>query len=89
MNESLGEAINARRLHHQLAPMNLQFDTDFDQAIVDGLKKFGHELVENPPDGGFAAVVGISKIGDVIEASTDIRRGGSVEYFEAEISIME
>lgn len=86
MNETLTNAINSRRLHHQLAPMNLLFDTDFDQTIVDGLKIFGHNMVENPSDGGFAAVVGISKIGDEIEASTDIRRGGGIEYFEAEIN---
>lgn len=89
MNESLTEAINGRRLHHQLAPMELQFDTDFDQTIVDGLKKFGHAMVENPSDGGFAAVVGISKIGDKIEASTDIRRGGSIEIFDAEIQLFQ
>lgn len=86
MNETLTNAINSRRLHHQLAPMNLLFDTDFDHTIVDGLKIFGHNMVENPSDGGFAAVVGISKIGDEIEASTDIRRGGGIEYFEAEIN---
>lgn len=86
MNEPITEAINTRRLHHQLAPMNLLFETNFDQTIVDGLKQFGHNLVENPPDGGFAAVVGISKINGVIEATTDSRRGGGIEYFSTEIN---
>lgn len=81
MNESISSSINTRRLHHQLAPMNLLFETDFDANIVNELKNFGHNLVENKPDGGFAAVVGISKIGDKIEGSTDVRRGGGIEVF--------
>jgi gamma-glutamyltranspeptidase / glutathione hydrolase / leukotriene-C4 hydrolase len=81
MNQSISEAISSRRLHHQLAPMNLLFETNFDSNIVEDLKKFGHTLVENKPDGGFAAVVGISKIGDKIEGTTDVRRGGGIEIF--------
>jgi gamma-glutamyltranspeptidase / glutathione hydrolase / leukotriene-C4 hydrolase len=80
MDESLTESINARRLHHQLAPMNLLYETGFDMAIVDELKlKFGHQTVENKPDGGFAAVVGIAKVNGKAEGAIDPRRGGSIE----------
>lgn len=99
MNETLKEAITSRRLHHQLAPMNLLYETGFgkqlsktgekivqllfsDIQIVSELnEKFGHRIVENKPDGGFAAVVGISKRNGEIEGVIDPRRGGGVEVF--------
>lgn len=80
MNETLTDAINARRLHHQLAPMQLSYETDFDIEIAEELNQiYGHTIVENTPDGGFAAVVGISKKDGVIEGVVDPRRGGGIE----------
>lgn len=38
-------------------------------------------MVENKPDGGFAAVIGISKKNNEIEGVIDPRRGGGVEIF--------
>lgn len=82
MNESLEDAIKSRRLHHQLAPMDLLYETNFDSKIVNELdQKFGHRTVENKPDGGFAAVIGISKRNEKIEGVIDPRRGGGVEIF--------
>lgn len=82
MNYTLTESINARRLHHQLAPMELLYETNFDDRIVAELSsRYGHKVVENKPDGGFAAVVGISRQGDKIEAAIDPRRGGGFEIF--------
>jgi gamma-glutamyltranspeptidase / glutathione hydrolase / leukotriene-C4 hydrolase len=82
MNESLKDAVNSRRLHHQLAPMNLLYETDFDMEIITELnQKFGHKIIENKPDGGFAAVVGIAKRNGKIEGVIDPRRGGGVEIF--------
>jgi gamma-glutamyltranspeptidase / glutathione hydrolase / leukotriene-C4 hydrolase len=80
MHESLTDSIDARRLHHQLAPMNLLYETGFDMSIVNELnQKFGHRIVENKPDGGFAAVVGIAKVNGKAEGAIDPRRGGSIE----------
>lgn len=82
MNKSITEAIEARRLHHQLVPYELQFETNFDEEILKDLsEKFGHELMENKPDGGFAAVTGISVVDGKVEAGFDPRRGGSIEIF--------
>lgn len=81
MNETLKDAIGSRRLHHQLAPMELLYETNFDASIVTELAKYGHVMVENPPDGGFAAVVGISNKNGEIEGVIDPRRGGGVEIF--------
>lgn len=82
MNQTLKDSIDARRLHHQLAPMELLFETNFDNAIVNELAdKFKHKVKENKPDGGFAAVVGITQVNGIIEGATDPRRGGSIEIF--------
>ena len=82
MNKSITEAIAARRLHHQLVPYELQFESNFDGEILRNLKEeFGHELLENKPDGGFAAVTGISVINGKVEAAFDPRRGGSIQIF--------
>lgn len=62
--------------------MELLYETDFDMKIVAELRdKFMHKMVENKPDGGFAAVVGISKRNGEIEGVIDPRRGGGVEVF--------
>lgn len=62
--------------------MNLLYESNFEPTIVSELnQRFGHRVVENTPDGGFAAVVGIAKINGEIEGVIDPRRGGSVETF--------
>lgn len=82
MNQTLKDSIDARRLHHQLAPMELLWETNFDNAIVSELSnKFKHKIKENKPDGGFAAVVGITQVNGIIEGAVDPRRGGSIEIF--------
>lgn len=82
MKKSLNEAISARRLHHQLVPYELQYESGFDEKTLKDLsEKFGHELLENKPDGGFAAVTAISVVDGKVEAAFDPRRGGSVEIF--------
>lgn len=83
LEKSISDAIAARRLHHQLVPPELQYETGFDFDILIKLGgKFEHRLMENKPDGGFAAVTGISIIDGEIEAAFDPRRGGSVEIFK-------
>ncbi|KAG5666824.1 hypothetical protein PVAND_014834 [Polypedilum vanderplanki] len=82
LEKSLSEAIEARRIHHQLTPLELQFETNFDSGIIKELnEKFEHSLLENKPDGGFAAVTGIAITNGKIEASFDPRRGGGIEIF--------
>jgi gamma-glutamyltranspeptidase/glutathione hydrolase/leukotriene-C4 hydrolase len=82
MQQSLVDAVAARRLHHQLMPLELQWETGFDAEILRELNEnFGHSLVESTPDGGFAAVTGIAVVDGKIEACFDPRRGGGVEVF--------
>ena len=82
LNMNLEESLDARRLHHQLTPQELQYESNFDPDIMKLLnEQYGHTLRENLPDGGFAAVTGISVNNGKIEASFDSRRGGGVEVF--------
>lgn len=78
--EDLETVLNAKRLHHQLAPMWVDYETGFDEAILEGLRKRGHVVKEKTPDAGFAAATAIVKNSlNKISAAFDSRRGGSVE----------
>ncbi|CAG9810142.1 unnamed protein product [Chironomus riparius] len=82
LNKTLVAALDARRLHHQLTPLDLQYESNFDSEIMRLLnEQYGHTLRENLPDGGFAAVTAISVDDGDIVASYDSRRGGGVEVF--------
>ncbi|KAG5666825.1 hypothetical protein PVAND_014835 [Polypedilum vanderplanki] len=84
LKKSLKDAIGTRRLHHQLFPPQLQFETNFDDEILKDLNEnFGHLLLENTQNDDFAAVTVIAVNNGKIEASFDPRRGGSVEIFSA------
>ncbi|KAG5666826.1 hypothetical protein PVAND_014836 [Polypedilum vanderplanki] len=83
LKKSLKDAIGTRRLHHQLFPPQLQYETGFDSEIIKELnEKFGHLLLENTQNDNFAAVTGIAINNGKIEASFDPRRGGSVKIFK-------
>lgn len=83
MKKSLTDAISTRRLHHQLLPMNLYYETNFDESLVNQLNKtFGHWILQNEPSDGFAAVVGVANENGKVEGSFDPRRGGSVEILK-------
>lgn len=82
--ENLLDAIFAKRIHHQLLPMTMQYESGFDKAILTGLTERGHEFEELSPGSGFAALIAISIKDDVPEAFYDPRRGGSslVSWFQ-------
>lgn len=62
--------------------MRLQYETGFDQNILDELEnKYMHELQENTPDGGFSAQTAIAIQDGLIEAHFDKRRGGNTIVF--------
>ncbi|KAM8718012.1 hypothetical protein ACLKA7_004681 [Drosophila subpalustris] len=78
-HESMGNAMNEGRLHHQLIPMRVDYETDVSSAVVAHLKRAGHLMSVNPGDGGFAAVTAIGALNDEPEPFFDSRRGGSVQ----------
>lgn len=77
MNESLEDVVLAKRIHHQLLPMEIVHEEGFDQSLVDGLKEFGHKVVEKKKF--FTYMTAISRVSGHIEVCFDLRRGGSTE----------
>lgn len=80
-NESIEEAVHAPRIHHQLAPMQLEYEEGLPDNIINGLKKIGHEMVKSPSDSGFAALTAIGRNGKLFVPVFDHRRKGSVVTF--------
>lgn len=78
--EDLEQAMQVKRLHHQLYPMAIQYETDFDEVVVEGLAAIGHNYTISSTD-GFAALTAISKKGNEVEAVYDNRRGGNSTVF--------
>ncbi|XP_011696819.1 PREDICTED: gamma-glutamyltranspeptidase 1-like isoform X2 [Wasmannia auropunctata] len=73
------EAIDARRLHHQLLPMNIQNEKDFCQPTLDYLNKIGHNV--STFSGIGSALTAVSKENEFITANSDYRRQGTTAGF--------
>ncbi|XP_012250890.2 scoloptoxin SSD14-like isoform X2 [Athalia rosae] len=73
------EAIDARRLHHQLFPMTVQNENGFSESILKYLHEIGH--TSNTYSGLGSAVVGISVNDGNLTANSDYRRLGVVSGF--------
>ncbi|KAG5874425.1 hypothetical protein JTB14_013765 [Gonioctena quinquepunctata] len=82
----LKTAINEKRIHHQLFPMEIIYDTAYQtegKHIVQGLAEVGHEF-NFKDDNGFAAITAVSRLphtGEVIGWS-DFRRPGFTTYLD-------
>uniref|UniRef100_A0AAG5DIH7 Gamma-glutamyltransferase n=2 Tax=Anopheles atroparvus TaxID=41427 RepID=A0AAG5DIH7_ANOAO len=85
--DDLNTIMSEKRLHHQLAPMWVDYEAGFDQSILDGLVSKGHQVREKKPDAGFAAATAIvqDSEGKVVNAAFDPRRGGSAEIVKVKI----
>jgi gamma-glutamyltranspeptidase / glutathione hydrolase / leukotriene-C4 hydrolase len=80
--ETLEQAINGSRIHHQLTPVRIDYEASLDSAIVEELAgKYGHVCRELE---AIASIVGISVEEGEVKASEDPRRGGSSKVFEGE-----
>lgn len=79
MNETLEDAVNSKRIHHQLLPMSVVHEKGFNEEILDGLRKLGHNVTEDSPVIGFTALTAISRARGYVEAVYDPRRYGSIE----------
>uniref|UniRef100_A0A6E8VY58 Gamma-glutamyltransferase n=1 Tax=Anopheles coluzzii TaxID=1518534 RepID=A0A6E8VY58_ANOCL len=86
--ETLGTIIRAPRMHHQLAPMSIEYEKGFDPVVIAGLEARGHVCVQAASDGGFAALTAIVRhargtpMSTLIEATYDPRRSGSIEILQ-------
>lgn len=73
------DAISAKRLHHQVLPMEISYEEGYDSEILDGLRRKGHKLTTDHGVLGFAAITAISRANGYVEAVFDPRRFGSIE----------
>lgn len=78
MNEPLKTSVFAKRIHHQLMPMEVVYEEGFDNEILEGLRKLGHNVTQDVPEIGFTALIAISRVKGFVEAVFDPRRYGSI-----------
>ncbi|OQV23352.1 Gamma-glutamyltranspeptidase 1 [Hypsibius exemplaris] len=77
LGQTIKEAIDAPRLHHQLFPMVLEYERNFSRTEIEALQIKGHKVVQATE--GFSAVIqGVVRLSDgTIHANCDFRKGGS------------
>ncbi|CAB3221838.1 unnamed protein product [Arctia plantaginis] len=76
------DTIQRPRLHHQLLPMEVQHEADFDPSIIASLRIKGHATTELGPTAGFAAMVAAARDSSgFLVPATDHRRPGSIDGF--------
>ncbi|KAJ3652515.1 hypothetical protein Zmor_018472 [Zophobas morio] len=79
-NYTIKDAVEDKRLHHQLFPMQLLVEEGYSQDFLDALTMIGHNVsIVAPPD-HFNAVTSISREGGTFSGTFDPRRGGGEEY---------
>ena len=74
--ETIKEAVDSRRMHHQLFPMQLQFEKGFPLEIVDVLKSKQHD-VSTYVSGAVVTAISVEDDG-FIYANSDWRKTGDV-----------
>ncbi|XP_046966038.1 glutathione hydrolase 1 proenzyme-like [Vanessa cardui] len=80
--DELPVVIQRPRLHHQLVPMEVEHEADFNPDVLASLRARGHATTALGPTAGFAAMVGAARDADgLLVAQTDRRRIGSVDGF--------
>ncbi|CAF4934931.1 unnamed protein product [Pieris macdunnoughi] len=81
-DSELPEVMKRPRLHHQLIPMEIEYEEKFDPAVISSLRARGHVTTSRGPTAGFAAMVAAMRdSGDYFVPQTDSRRIGSVDGF--------
>ncbi|XP_067679970.1 glutathione hydrolase 1 proenzyme-like [Haliotis asinina] len=73
MGLPIADAVDHKRLHHQLLPKQIRVERGFSQDIIDGLKVKGHEIDVNT---AASVVSAIHVTGGMLHAVADVRKGG-------------
>ncbi|XP_072949137.1 glutathione hydrolase 1 proenzyme-like [Epargyreus clarus] len=80
--KELPEVMNRPRLHHQLVPMEVEHEADFNPEVIASLRARGHATTALSPTAGFAAMIGAKRDGEgYFVPQTDRRRVGSIDGF--------
>ena len=80
MGWDIATSVDAPRLHHQLMPMYVQYQSEFRGEVIEELEKKGHVTKDK---GSAGSVVGaIARLEDGrLMAKTDYRKAGGVDGF--------
>ncbi|XP_076626728.1 scoloptoxin SSD14 [Colletes latitarsis] len=76
MGQTVKEAVDAPRIHHQLFPSEISYEYGILKQVVDGLKKIGHKTSRYRVRGSVACVICV--VNNTIYANADFRKGGDV-----------
>merc|ERR1712210_412286 len=77
--DGMNEAIQRSRIHHQLLPNEIRKEDRFDLNMIKELEKRGHVYYNGTGRG--AVVQGILRRNGVLEAVSDVRKGGKPDGY--------
>ncbi|XP_031630844.1 scoloptoxin SSD20-like [Contarinia nasturtii] len=75
-DHNIKEAVDAPRIHHQLIPMEVQYEYGNTQQLITGLELIGHKTNRYSDRG--SVVCAIAKNQSGIFANADYRKAGEV-----------
>ncbi|XP_016766953.1 glutathione hydrolase 1 proenzyme isoform X2 [Apis mellifera] len=76
MNQTVKEAVDAPRIHHQLFPPEMNYEYGVPKPVIDNLQKFGHVTSRYRVRGSVACVIFTEN--NTVYANADYRKGGDV-----------
>ncbi|CAH1405791.1 unnamed protein product, partial [Nezara viridula] len=76
--KSISDSVRKSRFHHQLMPMIWNYEASIPEEIVKDMERRGHNATESKPNQ--SCVTAISKNGNLLGASSDMRRPGNTSY---------
>ncbi|XP_072764800.1 scoloptoxin SSD14 isoform X2 [Anoplolepis gracilipes] len=76
MNQTVKEAVDSARIHHQLFPSNVAYEYGVPKQVIDGLKRLGHTTKRYRERGSVVCVILYEN--STIFANADYRKGGDV-----------
>lgn len=80
LNETIKEAVDARRIHHQLFPMIFSYENGTSSEIVTGMHTIGHETQMFGIGGSVVCAISRERNGKIY-ANSDFRKAGEVDGF--------
>jgi len=81
LGDDVKEAIDARRLHHQLMPKEVKYEAGTTLWTVRGLERFGHKTEGFKLGGSIVQAIKIDPESGRIQANADFRKDGTVDGF--------
>ncbi|KZC10657.1 Gamma-glutamyltranspeptidase 1, partial [Dufourea novaeangliae] len=80
MGQTVKEAMDAPRIHHQLYPPEIFYEYGVQKQVIDGLKKIGHKTARYRVRGSVGCVILVNN--GTVYANADFRKGGDVYGFD-------